>query len=117
MGAELVRRTVVVVTTEELSATCGVVVVGVVERISALDGAVVVVVGAVGVDVVVVAVSTVDVVTDDLEEGGRDEAAGPFDGAADVSVKTRTTRSIGLDHIKRCVLFSEKCARAIVFEG
>jgi hypothetical protein len=53
----------------------------------------------------------------DFEERRCDEAAGPFGGAADVSVNTSTTRRIGLDHIKRCVLFSEKCARAIVFEG
>ncbi len=57
------------------------------------------------------------VVTGDLEEGGRDEAAGPWGVVAEVRVKTKTTRRIGLDHIKRCVLFSEKCARAIVFEG
>jgi hypothetical protein len=99
-------------------ATDGVVVVAVVE--------VVVVVGrvrsVVGVDVVVVVVvvnesGPVVVVASDVEEGGSDEATGPLGVVAEVSVKTSTTRSIGLDHIKRCVLFSEKCARAIVFEG
>jgi hypothetical protein len=57
------------------------------------------------------------VVTGDVEEGGCDEAAGTPGVAAEVSVKTRTTSRTGLDHIKRCVLFREKCARAIVFEG
>jgi hypothetical protein len=97
-------------------ATDGVVVVAVV--------AVVVVVGrvcsVVGVDVVVVVVDEsgpVVVVAGDVEEGGGDEAPGPLGVVAEVSVKTSTTRSIGLDHINRCVLFSEKCSRAIVFEG
>jgi hypothetical protein len=113
-GAGLTRRTVVVVTTEELSATGGVVVGAVVDvEGRCADGRRCVVV--VGVVVVEVGVAEV-VVTGDVEEGGRDEAAGPG-VAADVSVNTNTIRRIGLDHIKRCVLFSEKCARAIVFEG
>jgi hypothetical protein len=112
LGAALIRRTVVVVTTEELSATGGVLVgvVGVVVRTFAGRwrwGSDVVVDG--GVDEVVV--------TGDVKEGGRDEAAGPLGVAADVRVNTKTTRRIGLDHIKRCVLFREKGARAIVFEG
>jgi hypothetical protein len=112
-GAALIRRTVVVVTTEELSATGGVVVVGVSTRLGRCVGTVVD-----GVTVVVgVDLDAIVVVTGDFEEGRRDEAPGPLAGAPDVRVKTRTTRSIGLDHIKRCVLFSEKCARAIVFEG
>jgi hypothetical protein len=113
LGAETIGRTVVVVTTEELSAARGVVVVGdtVVAGGRRWCGGVVVVVVVVGIAVVKV------VVTGDVEEGGRDEAAGPSGVAAEVRVKTRTTRRIGLDHIKRCVLFREKCARAIVFEG
>jgi hypothetical protein len=112
LGAEAIRRTVVVVTTEKLSAACGVVV-----GVTGVAGgrrwcrAVVVVEVVVGVGVAKV------VVTGDVEEGGRDEAAGTSGVAAEVRVKTRTTRRIGLDHIKRCVLFREKCARAIVFEG
>ena len=101
-------------------ATDGVVVVAVV----AVVAVVVVTFGrvrsVVGVDVVVVVVNEsgpVVVVAGDVEERGSDEATGPLGVVAEVSVKTSTTRSIGLDHIKRCVLFSEKCARAIVFEG
>jgi hypothetical protein len=69
------------------------------------------------VEVDVVVGVLVVVVAADFEEGRCDEAAGSFGGAADVRVNTSTTRRIGLDHIMRCVLFSEKCARAIVFEG
>jgi hypothetical protein len=113
LGAGLIRPTVVVVTSEELSATGGVVI-GVVVSVDRrcvtgrwrFGGVVVVEVGVAKV-----------VVTGDVEEGGRDEAAGPLGVAADVRVNTSTTRRIGLDHIKRCVLFREKCARAIVFEG
>jgi hypothetical protein len=113
LGAEAIRRTVVVVTTEKRSAACGVVVVGV----TGVAGGRRWWRGAVVVEVVVgVGVAEV-VVTGDVEEGGRDEAAGTSGVAAEVRVKTRTTRRIGLDHIKRCVLFREKCARAIVFEG
>jgi hypothetical protein len=112
LGAVLIRGMVVVVTTEELSATGGVVVGAVVDVTGrCADGrrsVVVVVVVETGVAEVVV--------TGDVEEGGRNEASGPG-VAADVRVNTNTTRRIGLDHIKRCVLFSEKCARAIVFEG
>ena len=36
---------------------------------------------------------------------------------AEVRVKTRMSRRIGLDHVKRCALFSEKGVRGIVFEG
>jgi hypothetical protein len=57
------------------------------------------------------------VVTGDFEESGRDETAGTLGVEAVVRVTTRTTRSTGLDHIKRCGLFKEKCVRAIVFEG
>jgi hypothetical protein len=35
----------------------------------------------------------------------------------EVSVKTRTTSRIGLDHMSRCVLFSDDCIRAIGCEG
>ena len=97
LGAALIRRTVVVVTTEELSATDGVVI------------GVVVAVGrwcvtrwwCVG-DVVVVEFGVAKVVvTGDVKEGGRDEAAGPLGVVPDVRVKTRTRSSTGLDHIRR----------------
>jgi hypothetical protein len=112
LGAELIRRTVVVVTTEKFGTARGVVVVGVTGAVRCFCGlclvSVVVVADGGGAEVVV---------TGDFEEGGRDEAAGALGVAADVRVNTRTTRRTGLDHIKRCVLFREKCARAIVFEG
>jgi hypothetical protein len=41
------------------------------------------------------------VVTGDVEEGGRDETAGPCGTDVEVSVMTRTTSRRGLDHIKR----------------
>jgi hypothetical protein len=112
LGAELIRRTVVVVTTEKLGAARGVVVVGVIGGRRCCSG----LRGFRGVVVADVCVAEV-VVTGDLEEGGRDEAAGTLGVAAEVRVNTRTTRRIGLDHIKRCVLFREKGVRAIVFEG
>jgi hypothetical protein len=54
----------------------------------------------VGVEVVVVVVAETGVVTGDVEEGGRDEAAGPRGDEA-VSVKTSTSSRTGLDHIMR----------------
>lgn len=116
LGAELIRRTVVVVTTEKLGTARGVVVVGVTGGLRC--GCVVVVVVDVCVAKVVAGECVAKVVvTGDLEESGCDEAAGTSGVAAEVRVNTNTTRRIGLDHIKRCVLFREKCARAIVFEG
>ena len=44
-------------------------------------------------------------------------AAGRRGPDAEVRVKTRMSNKIGLDHIKRCALFSEKVVRGIVFEG
>ena len=35
----------------------------------------------------------------------------------EVSVKTSTTSRMGLDHMSRCVLFSDGCIRAIGCEG
>ena len=114
LGAELIRRTVVVVATEKLATARGVVVVGVT---SGLRCCLVVVADACVVVVVADVCVAEVVVTGDLEEGGRDEAAGTLVVAAEVMVNTSTIRRIGLDHIKRCVLFREKGARAIVFEG
>ena len=55
----------------------------------------------VGVVVVVATCVGTSVVAGDVEEGGRDEAAGTRGGDDAVSVKTSTRSSSGLDHIKR----------------
>jgi hypothetical protein len=110
-----VRGTLEVVATKEFAAT-GTVVVGVTGRSDRCARAGRLVVDVTVVVVVVVVVAT-NVVTGDVEEGGRDEAAGTCGVVAEVRVKTRTSRRIGLDHIKRWALFREKCVRAIVFEG
>jgi hypothetical protein len=83
--------------------------------ISGVDGVVVATVGVVVVTVGVVVVGTW-VVTDDVEEGGGDEAAGSRGDEA-LRVKTSTSNRSGLDHIKRWALFSEKGERVMVFEG
>jgi len=57
------------------------------------------------------------VVTGDVEEGGRDEAAGTRGVDPVVRVNTRMISKSGLDHIKRWALFSEKGERVIVFVG
>ena len=59
----------------------------------------------------VVTVTRRDVVVGDTPAGGRRGLD------AEVRVKTRMSKRIGLDHIKRCALFSEKVVRGIVFEG
>jgi hypothetical protein len=82
--------------------------------ITGVDGAVT---GVVTVVEVVVAGVGANVVTGDVEEGGRDEAAGAPRGDDAVSVKTSTSSSNGLDHISRWALFSEKGECGMVFEG
>jgi hypothetical protein len=104
--------TLEVVTLEKLFATDDVVpVVFVVVFAVTITGVVVVVIGS--VDVVV---AETGVVTGDVEEGGRDEAAGPCGDEA-VRVNTSTSSRSGLDHINRWALFSEKGVRDMVFEG
>lgn len=120
--AEPTRRPVEAVTAEDFVTTIGAVVV----VTTGLVGVAVAVV--VGGDVAIFGFDTAGtvvagtevgatVVAGDVEEGGRDEAAGPLGAPDEVSVKTRTSRRIGLDHINRCVLLREESVRAIVFEG
>jgi hypothetical protein len=103
--------TLEVVTLEKLLATDDVVLVVLAvfaATITAVEG---------DVDAIVeVVVTGTWVVTGDVEEGGGDEAAGPRGDVA-VRVKTSTSSSSGLDHIKRWALFSEKGVRDMVFEG
>jgi hypothetical protein len=110
-------RAVVVVTLEDpLTADHVFVVLAV--TIAGLVGAVTFVEVVEVVEVVVVETCVgVRVVTGDVEEGGRDEAAGACGGDDALRVKTSTSRSSGLDHIRRWALFSEKGERGMVFEG
>src|SRR5271154_5028058 len=94
--------TLEVVTLEKLLATDDVVRVVFVVFVATITG-----VEGVVVAIVEVVVAGAWVVTGDVEEGGRDEAAGSC-GAVAVRVKTSTSSRSGLDHIKRCALFSEK---------
>jgi len=108
-----------VVTLEKLLSTDGVLVVPVVALFVVTMTGVVVVAGL--VDVVAGLVDDVVfwtcVVTGDVEEGGRDEAAGTRGVDVAVSVNTRTINKSGLDHIKRWALFSEKGERVMVVVG
>ena len=100
--------TLEVVTLEELFATDDVVLVVFAVTMTGLDDVV--------VSGVVVVVADTGVVTGDVEEGGRDEAAGPRGDEA-LRVNTSTSSRSGLDHINRWALFSEKGVRDMVFEG
>ena len=107
-----IGRAVVEVTLEDRLTTDGVVSVVLAVTITGDDGVVV----AIVVVVVAGCVGT-RVVPGDVEEGGCNEAAGTSGGDDAVNVKTSTSSRIGLDHISRWALFSEKGERGMVFEG
>jgi len=109
--------TLVVVTPEKFLATNDVVGVEFAVSNTGVERVVVGRVVVVGTVVVVVFVRGTKVVTGDVEEGGGDEAPGTRGEDVAVRVKTSTRSKRGLDHIKRCALFSEKGERDIVFEG
>ena len=110
-------RAVVVVTLEDRRTTDHVVLVVLAVTITGVDGVVTLVTVVVEVVEVVATCVGASVVTGDVEEGGRDEAAGACGGDDALRLKTSTSRSSGLDHIRRWALFSEKGERGMVFEG
>jgi hypothetical protein len=111
-------RAVVVVTLEDPLTADHVVFVVLAVTITGVVGAVTFVEVVEVVEVVVVETCVgVRAVTGDVEEGGRDEAAGACGGDDALRVKTSTSKSSGLYHIRRWALFSEKGERGMVFEG